>query len=260
MHCSWHSKTRGVQGKASRLLVIRQGNAMLTACQDRRWPRQTSRHAKTKGGQGMKSPLLFNGHGDALLTAFQNKGCSRQGKPITCHRAKQCIAHGMTRPRWPRHDLRQAKTRGGQVMKSRLLVTGQGDAFLTAYQFQGWPMHDSRRAKTRGGQGLAIQLLFIGQGNALLTACQDQVWPRLDSRHDKTIVGQGLFSRFVITGPGNALLTTGQDQGWTRHDSRQAKTKGWTRQGKQIAFHRARKCIAHGMPSSKMANAKLTTC
>ncbi|KAG5565526.1 hypothetical protein RHGRI_001429 [Rhododendron griersonianum] len=105
MHCSWHSKTRGVQGKASRLLVIRQGNAMLTACQDRRWPRQTSRHAKTKGGQGMKSPLLFNGHGDALLTAFQNKGCSRPGKPIACHRARQCNAHGMPRPKMAKANL-----------------------------------------------------------------------------------------------------------------------------------------------------------
>ncbi|KAG5565533.1 hypothetical protein RHGRI_001436 [Rhododendron griersonianum] len=183
MHCSRHSKTRGVEGKASRLVVIGQGNALLTACQDRRWSRQNTQHTESRAGQGTTCRLFVIGQGDALLMAFQNMGCSRQGKPIACHRARQCIAHGMTRPRWPRHDSQQAKTRCGQVMTSRLLVTGQGDALLTAYQYQGWPRHDSRHAKTRVGQGLASQLLVIGQSNALLMACQDQGWPRHGSRH-----------------------------------------------------------------------------
>ncbi|KAG5552926.1 hypothetical protein RHGRI_010904 [Rhododendron griersonianum] len=64
MHCSRHAKTKGGQGMtvmASLLLITRQGNALLTACQNKGWP--------------------------------------RHGKLIACHRARQCFAHGRPRPR-----------------------------------------------------------------------------------------------------------------------------------------------------------------
>ncbi|KAF7151140.1 hypothetical protein RHSIM_Rhsim02G0139700 [Rhododendron simsii] len=54
-------------------------------------------------------------------------------------------------------------------MASRLLVTGQGNALLTASQDQGWPRHDSRHAKTRGGQGKA-------QGKAITRAWLPSCW------------------------------------------------------------------------------------
>ncbi|KAG5552930.1 hypothetical protein RHGRI_010908 [Rhododendron griersonianum] len=142
-------------------------------------------------------------------------------------------------------------------MASRLPITGQGNALLTACQDQEWPRHDSWHAKTRGGQGMASRLLVTGQGNAMLTACQDQGWPR----HDKPIachrarqcIGQGMTHgmpkqrvakawqvdclspgkecnahgiRRPRVAKGNALLTACQDQGWPRHDSRHAKTRG----------------------------------
>ncbi|KAG5553034.1 hypothetical protein RHGRI_011032 [Rhododendron griersonianum] len=118
---------------------------------------------------------------------------------------------------------------------SRLLVTGQGNALLTACQ-------DSRHAKTTGGQGMASRLHVTGQGNALLTAGQDQGWPRHDSRHAKRRGGQGMASRLHLTGQGNALLTACQDQGWPRH-------------GKPITCHRASQCIAHVMPKEGVAKA-----
>ncbi|KAF7151679.1 hypothetical protein RHSIM_Rhsim02G0139800 [Rhododendron simsii] len=52
-----------------------------------------------------------------------------------------------------------------KLLASRLLVTGQGNALLTASQDQGWPRHDSRHAKTRGGQGKA-QGKAITKGNS----------------------------------------------------------------------------------------------
>ncbi|KAG5565531.1 hypothetical protein RHGRI_001434 [Rhododendron griersonianum] len=91
---------------ANRLLPTGQGNALLTACQDQRLPRKNSRHAKPRGGQGMKSRLLVTGQGDAFLMAFQNMGCSRQGKPIACHSARQCNAHGMPRPKMTEANLK----------------------------------------------------------------------------------------------------------------------------------------------------------
>ncbi|KAG5552925.1 hypothetical protein RHGRI_010903 [Rhododendron griersonianum] len=77
-------------------------------------------------------------------------------------------------------------------MASRLLVTGQGNALLTAYQDQGWPRHDSRAmASCQGkaivvhaGQGMASRLLVTGQG----MHC---------SRHSKTKGGQGMTHGIV---------------------------------------------------------------
>ncbi|KAG5552898.1 hypothetical protein RHGRI_010865 [Rhododendron griersonianum] len=105
---------------ASQLPIIGQGNALLTACQDQEWPRHDSWHAK-------------------------NKGRPRHGKPIACHQARQCNAHGM-----PRQRLAKA-------WQNRLLVTGQGNAMLTACQDQGWPRHGKLIACHRARQ-------CIGQG------------------------------------------------------------------------------------------------
>ncbi|KAG5565520.1 hypothetical protein RHGRI_001423 [Rhododendron griersonianum] len=45
MHCSRHAKIRGGQGLASRLLVTRQGNALLMTFQVQGWPRHDLRLA-----------------------------------------------------------------------------------------------------------------------------------------------------------------------------------------------------------------------
>ncbi|KAG5552944.1 hypothetical protein RHGRI_010926 [Rhododendron griersonianum] len=130
--------------------------------------------------------------------ACQNKGRSRHGKPIACHRARQCNAHGMPRPRvakawqadclspgkamhWPRHDSRHAKTRGGQGMVSRLLVTGQG-------------MHCSRHSKTKGGQGMTHGMPKQGVANAWQADCLSPGKALRCSRHAKTRGGQGMVS------------------------------------------------------------------
>ncbi|KAG5552963.1 hypothetical protein RHGRI_010948 [Rhododendron griersonianum] len=107
--------------------------------------------------------------------ACQNKGRPRHGKPIAYHRARQCNAHGMPRPRvanawqanclspgkamhWPRHDSWHAKTRGGEGLTSRLLVTGQG-------------MHCSRHSKTKGGQGMIHGMPKQGVAKAWQADC-----------------------------------------------------------------------------------------
>ncbi|KAG5553004.1 hypothetical protein RHGRI_010988 [Rhododendron griersonianum] len=88
-----------------------------------------SRHAKTRGGQGMLSRLHDTGQGNALLTPCQNKWWPRHGKLIACQRARQCIAHGMPKqgvakawqadclsPGKAMHCSRHAKTKGSQGM------------------------------------------------------------------------------------------------------------------------------------------------
>ncbi|KAG5553005.1 hypothetical protein RHGRI_010989 [Rhododendron griersonianum] len=142
-----------------------------------------SRHAKTRGGQGMASQLLVSGQGNALFTACQNKGWQWHSNPIVCHRARQCIAHGMPRPRvakaWQAdclspgkamHCSRHAKTKGGQGMTHGIPKQGVAKAWQTDCLSPGKAMHCSRHAKTRGGQGMASRLLVTGQGNAFLTA------------------------------------------------------------------------------------------
>ncbi|KAG5552899.1 hypothetical protein RHGRI_010866 [Rhododendron griersonianum] len=83
-----------------------------------------SRHAKTKGGQGM----TYGMPKEVLAKAWQ-ADCMSPGKAMHCSR--------------------HAKTKGGQgmtSMASRLLVTGQGNALLTACQEQGWPRHGKQVA------------------------------------------------------------------------------------------------------------------
>ncbi|KAG5552927.1 hypothetical protein RHGRI_010905 [Rhododendron griersonianum] len=73
-----------------------------------------SRHAKTMGGQGMTHGMPKEG----VAKAWQ-ADCMSPGKAMHCSR--------------------HAKTKGGQDMTgmaSRLLVTGQGNALLTACQDQ----------------------------------------------------------------------------------------------------------------------------
>ncbi|KAG5565524.1 hypothetical protein RHGRI_001427 [Rhododendron griersonianum] len=166
---------RGGQGMTNRLLVTGQGNALLTVYQDQGWPKHDSRHAKTRGGLGMASRLLVTGQGNAMLKASQNKGWPRNGKPIACHRARQCIDHGMPR-------LRVAK-----AWQADCLSPGKA-------------MRCSRQAKERGGQGLANQWPTTGEGNAVLTACQNLGWPRHSSQHAKTWGCQGMASRLLISG------------------------------------------------------------
>ncbi|KAG5565543.1 hypothetical protein RHGRI_001446 [Rhododendron griersonianum] len=64
-----------------------------------------------------------------------------------------------------------------------------------------------------------------------------------------------MASKLLVIGQNNALVMACLDQGLPRHDSRHAKTKGWPRHGKQIAFHRERQCIAHGMPTPRVTKA-----
>ncbi|KAG5553022.1 hypothetical protein RHGRI_011012 [Rhododendron griersonianum] len=122
-------------------------------------------------------------------------------------------------------------------MASRLLVTGQGNALLTACQDQGWPRHDSRHAKTRGGQGMASRLLVSpgkvmhrsrhaktkggqsmthdipkqGVAKAWQADCLSPGKAMHCPRHAKTRGGQGMASRLLDTGQGNALLTPCQN-------------------------------------------------
>ncbi|KAG5552968.1 hypothetical protein RHGRI_010953 [Rhododendron griersonianum] len=182
-HCSRHSKTKGRQGMTHGMPKQWLAKSWQTDCLSPGKALRCSGHAKTRGGQGMASRMLVIGHGNALLTACQNKGWPGNGKPITCHRARQFHAHGMPRP--------------------RVAKEWQVDS-LSPGKAMHWPRHDSRHAKTRGGKGMASGLLVIGKGNALLMACQN---------------------------------------------------KGWPRHGKLIACHRARQCIAHGMPRPRVAEA-----
>ncbi|KAG5552922.1 hypothetical protein RHGRI_010898 [Rhododendron griersonianum] len=105
---------------ANRLPITGQGNALLTACQDQEWPRHDSMHAKTRGGKGMASRLLVTGQGNAMLTTCQDQGWPRHGKAdcLSPGKAMQCSRH--------------TKTKGGQGMASRMLVTGQGNALAKA--------------------------------------------------------------------------------------------------------------------------------
>ncbi|KAG5553012.1 hypothetical protein RHGRI_011001 [Rhododendron griersonianum] len=112
------------------------------------------------------------------------------------------------------HCSRHAKTRGGKGMASRLFVTGQGNALLTACQDQGWPRHDSRHAKTRGGQGMASRLL-MSPGKAMR-------W----SWHAKTKGGQGMTHGMPKQGVAKAWQADCLSPGKAMHCSRHAKTKG----------------------------------
>ncbi|KAG5513055.1 hypothetical protein RHGRI_038524 [Rhododendron griersonianum] len=183
MHCSRHAKTHGMPKEGV-------AKAWQADCMSPGKEMHCSRHAKTKGGQGMTgmaSRLLVTGQANALLTACQKKGWPRHGKPIACHRARQCIAHGMPRP--------------------RVAKAWQADCMSP-----GKEMHCSRHAKTKGGQGMT-----------------------------------GMASRLLVTGQANALLTACQKKGWPRH-------------GKPMACHRARQCIAHGMPRPRVAKTWQASC
>ncbi|KAG5553014.1 hypothetical protein RHGRI_011003 [Rhododendron griersonianum] len=81
--CSRHAKTKGSQGmthgmpkqgvaKAWQVDCLSPGKAM----------HYCSRHAKTMGGQGMASRLLVTRHGNALLTSCQDQGWPRHGKQV----------------------------------------------------------------------------------------------------------------------------------------------------------------------------------
>ncbi|KAG5552971.1 hypothetical protein RHGRI_010956 [Rhododendron griersonianum] len=101
-HDSRHAKPRGGQGMASRLLVTGQGMHCSRHSNSKGGQGMTHNmvsHAKIRGGQGMASGLLITRQGNALLIACQNKGRPRPGKLIACHRARQCIAQGMSRPK-----------------------------------------------------------------------------------------------------------------------------------------------------------------
>ncbi|KAG5553029.1 hypothetical protein RHGRI_011026 [Rhododendron griersonianum] len=102
MHCSQQAKTKGGQGMTHGMPKEGVAKAWQADCMSPGKAMHCSRHAKTKGGQGMTgtaSRLLVTGQGNALLTACQNNGWQRHGKPIACHRARQCIAHSRPRPR-----------------------------------------------------------------------------------------------------------------------------------------------------------------
>ncbi|KAG5553001.1 hypothetical protein RHGRI_010984 [Rhododendron griersonianum] len=94
----------------------------------------------------------------------------------------------------------------------------------------GKAMRCSRHAKKRGGQGMASRLLVTGQGNALLTACQNKGWPRHDSRHAKTSGGQVIASQFLVTGQGmncSQHSKTKGGQGMTHGMPKQGVAKAW---------------------------------
>ncbi|KAG5552943.1 hypothetical protein RHGRI_010923 [Rhododendron griersonianum] len=265
MHCSRHAKTSGVQVMASRFLFTGQGM-------------HCSRLSETKGGQGLTPVMPKQGVDKAWQTDClspgkgmrcsrhaktrggqddgPHKGWPRHGKLIACHRARQCIAHGMPKQgvakawqvdcmspgkamHWPRHDSRHAKTRGGQGMASGLLVTGQGKA-----------MHCSRHAKTKGDQVMTHGMPKQGEAKVWQADSLSLGKAMHCSWHAKTKGGQGMASQLRVTGQDNALLTACQDQGWPRHD----------RHGKPIACHRARQCIAHGMPKQGVAKAWQADC
>ncbi|KAG5513060.1 hypothetical protein RHGRI_038504 [Rhododendron griersonianum] len=190
MHCPRHAKTKGGQGMTHGMPKEGVAKAWQADCMSPGKEMHCSRHAKTKGGQGMTgmaSRLLVTGQANALLTACQKKGWPRHGKPIACHRARQCIAHGMPKE-------------------------GVAKAWQADCMSPGKAMHCSRHAKTKGGQGMT-----------------------------------GMASRLLITGQANALVTACQKKGWPRH-------------GKPMACHRARQCIAHGMPRPRVAKTWQASC
>ncbi|KAG5565544.1 hypothetical protein RHGRI_001447 [Rhododendron griersonianum] len=223
---------------ASRLLVTRQGNTLLMACQDQGWTRHDSRHANTKG-------------------------CPRHGNQIACHRARQCIAHSIQRPRVANALLMACQNKGGQGMASPLLVTGQGNALVRHAKTNGgkgmahgmpkqgvakaWQanwmspgkaMHCSWHAKTKGGQGINHGIPKQGVAKAWQADCLLPGKAMHCSRHAKIMVAKAWQA--ICISPGKAM-----------HCSRHAKTKGdqgmthgmpiqgWPRHGKPIACHRA---------------------
>ncbi|KAG5513014.1 hypothetical protein RHGRI_038587 [Rhododendron griersonianum] len=173
----------------------------------------------------MASRLHVTGQGNALLTACQKKGWPRHGKPIACHRARQCIAHGMPRE-------------------------GVAKAWQADCMSPGKAMHCSRHAKTKGGQGMTHGMPKEGVAKAWQADCMSPGKAMHCSRHAKTKGGQGMTgmaSRLLVTGQANALLTACQKKGWPRH-------------GKPMACHRARQCIAHGMPRPRVAKTWQASC
>ncbi|KAG5552933.1 hypothetical protein RHGRI_010913 [Rhododendron griersonianum] len=299
---------------ASRLPITGQGNALLTACQDQEWPRHDSWHAKTRGGQGMASRLLVTGQGNAMLTACQDQGWPRHGKPIACHRARQCIGQGMTHgmpkqgvakawakanfttiggcglpplgkpwppdarchgtllsrrlgqflafwPLIPLESHHQAQTKCAQGKDNGKAIKAK--AWQADCQSSGKAMHCSRHAKTKSGQGMTHGMPKQGEAKAWQADClspgeamrcsrhakqgvakawqadclspgKAMHWPRHDSWHAKTRGGQGMASRLLVTGQG-------------MHCSRHSKTKGG--QG-----------MTHGMPKQGVAKAWQADC
>ncbi|KAG5552928.1 hypothetical protein RHGRI_010906 [Rhododendron griersonianum] len=68
------------------------------------------------------------------------------------------------------HCLWHAKTKVGQGMTHGMPKQGVAKAWQADCLSPGKAMHCSRHAKTLGGQGMASRLLVTGHGNALLTA------------------------------------------------------------------------------------------
>ncbi|KAG5552932.1 hypothetical protein RHGRI_010912 [Rhododendron griersonianum] len=176
------------------------------------------RHAKTKGGQGMTHGMPKEG----VAKAWQ-ADCMSPGKAMHCSRHAK--THGMPKegvakawqadcmsPGKEMHCSRHAKTKGGQGMTgmaSRLLVTGQANALLTACQKKGWPRHAKPIACHRARQCIAHDMPKEGVAKAWQADCMSPGKAMHCSRHAKTKGGQGMTgmaSRLLVTGQANALL------------------------------------------------------
>ncbi|KAG5553035.1 hypothetical protein RHGRI_011033 [Rhododendron griersonianum] len=253
MHCSLHAKTKGGQGMigtASRMLVTRQGNALLTACQKKGWPRHgkpiTCHRARQCIAHSRPRPRVAK----ARLTACQKKGWPRHGKPIACHRARQCLLTACQDQGWPRHD-RHGKSI--DCHRARQCIA-QGMPRLTACQNNGWPRHAKPIACHRARQCIAHSrprpMPKEGVAKAWQAYCISPGKAMHCSRHAKTKGGQGMTgmeSRLLVIGQVNALRMSCQKKGWPRH-------------GKLMACHRARQCIAHGMPRPRLAKTWQASC
>ncbi|KAG5553021.1 hypothetical protein RHGRI_011011 [Rhododendron griersonianum] len=151
-----------------------------------------------------------------LGKALQTEKPLRQGhgKPIAYHRERQCITHGMPRPRVAKASITACQNKGWPRHGKPIACHQARNALLTACQDQGWPRHDSRHAKTRCGEGMASQLL-VSLGKAMHF-----------SRHANTKGGQGMTHSKPKQGVAKAWQANCLSPGKAMHCSRHAKTKG----------------------------------
>ncbi|KAG5552949.1 hypothetical protein RHGRI_010932 [Rhododendron griersonianum] len=179
MRCSWHAKTRGA--KAWQADCLSPGKAMhcswhahgMWQDQARCMPRHDSRHAKKRGTHGMPKK--------GVAKVWQTD-CFSTGKAMCCSWHKACIAECMPKHGKPYHRARQSiMPKEGLAKANRLLVTGQGNALLTACQNKVWPS----------------KMIACHRARQCSTTCQDQMWPwqevAKEWQVDCLYTGQGNF-------------------------------------------------------------------
>ncbi|KAG5552967.1 hypothetical protein RHGRI_010952 [Rhododendron griersonianum] len=168
-----------------------------------------------------------------MLMACQDQGWPRHGKPLACHRARQCIGQGMTHC----------------MPKQGVAKIWQADCFSP-----GKAMCCSWHAKTRGAK--AWQANCLSPGKAM--HC---------SRHVKTKGGQGMTHGMPKQGEAKAWQANYLSPGKAMHCSWHAKTKGGQGMNhgmpKQVVskswqadfLSPGKECIAQGIPRPRVAKA-----